>query len=264
MAIQLNATILSRLVRYTKNFNFDLGMTYLLSEWKGLFSIKNLGSDLSAGITVAFVALPLSLAIALASHMPPESGLVTAIIAGIVCALFGGAPLAVSGPAAAMSVLIADNVQSYGVENLAFICLIAGCMQLLSGIFGLGKLGRYVPLPVIAGFTAGIGVIILISQLPRAFGLLPPPESHTLDVFYHLKQYLEQINLSCFLVVIVTVFIIRVLPKFFPTFPSILPAVVIATLIVYLFNLKHVPLIGPIPASLPSPHFPKLFPHQPS
>jgi len=136
------------------NSNFTLGIQKLLPEWKKIFTLKDFGADLTAGTTVAFVAIPLSLAIALASGVSPATGLMTAIVAGIVCAFFGGTPLAVSGPAAAMSVLIADIVEKQGTDGLIIICLLAGAMQLVSGMAGLGKLCRYVPLPVIAGFTA--------------------------------------------------------------------------------------------------------------
>lgn len=234
------------------------GIRYLLTEWKSLFSKKFLLADLLAGITVACVAIPLSLAIALASGVSPGTGLVTAIVAGIVCGLFGGTPLSVSGPAAAMAILIADNVENFGVEAVAFMCLIAGLMQLLSGTLGLGKLARFVPIPVIAGFTAGIGVIILIGQLPRAFGLTPPPESHIFAVFNHLKDYIHDINGTCLLLVVITIVIIRGLPKLLPKVPAILPAVIITTLIVYLFDLNNVPLIGNIPRTLPAPHLPIL------
>ncbi len=240
-----------------KNFRWNLGIPSLLPEWKAIFSPTYFGADLAAGITVAFVAIPLSLAIALASGMSPASGLVTAIIAGIVCALFGGTPLAVSGPAAAMSVLIANNVEKFGVKGLVFMGLIAGVLQLLSGISGLGKFSRYVPLPVVAGFTAGIGVIIIIGQLPRAFGLEPPTESHTFDVIMHVKDYFYDINLVSLSIVILTIGIIRGLPYIFPKVPGILPAVLIATLVVYFFHLP-VQLIGEIPRSLPAPQLPSL------
>lgn len=232
--------------------------SYIFSEWKPMFSKKFLLADLLAGITVACVAIPLSLAIALASGVSPGTGLITAIVAGIVCALFGGTSLAVSGPAAAMAILIADNAERFGVEAVAYMCLIAGLMQLLSGIFGLGKLARYVPIPVIAGFTAGIGMIILIGQLPRAFGLTPPPESHVFAVFNHLKEYFHEINGTCLFLVVTTITIIRGLPKLLPKVPAILPAVVVSTLIVYFFDLTNVPLIGDIPRSLPAPHLPTL------
>lgn len=241
-----------------KNSNLLLGIPSLLPEWKSLFSSKYFLADLGAGITLAFIAIPLSLAIALASGFTPAAGLVTAIIAGIVCALFGGTTLAVSGPAAAMSVLIADNVEKFGLKGLVMMGFLAGLMQLLSGMFGIGKLGKYVPLPVIAGFTAGIGFIILVGQLPRAFGLQPPPESHVIDVLLHLKQYFHEISGTTLLLVVLTILIIRGLPKFFPRLPSILIAVVVATIITYTCNLTDVALIGSIPNSLPKPHLPTL------
>src|SRR3990167_4694770 len=243
---------------HLKTLYHHLGIPYLLTEWKSLLSTKHLAADTSAGITVAFIAIPLSLAIALASGVPPGIGLITAIIAGIVCAVFGGTPLAVSGPAAAMSVLIADIVEKFGISTLAIVCLIAGLMQFISGVLGLGKLARYVPLPVIAGFTAGIGVIILIGQLPRAFGLMPPAESHVFDVFMHIKEYFHEINGACLLLVVVTILFIRGLPRLFPKVPSILAAVITATAIVYFFNLTDVPLIGAIPHNLPTPQLPSV------
>jgi carbonic anhydrase len=229
----------------------------LLPEWKRLASRRYLLDDILSGATVTCVAIPLSLAIALASNVPPAVGLVTAIVAGIVCSLFGSSSLSVSGPAAAMSVLIADIVQKYGMENLIFIGLIAGLMQLLSGLFGLGKLSRYVPMPVISGFTAGIGAIILIGQLPRAFGLAPPAESHVADVFNHIKEYVHEINGACLFLVVVTVTIIKLWPKIFPKVSPILPAVAISSLIAYFTNL-NIPLIGEIPRTLPSPQLPHI------
>ena len=241
-----------------QGFSLDLGVRKLLPAWKNLFTTKYLLDDVYAGITVAFIAIPLSLAIALASGVPPEVGLVTAIVAGIVCALFGGTPLSVCGPAAAMCILIADIVEKFGVPSLLLIGALAGVMQLVSGIFGLGRLGRYVPLPVIAGFTAGIGVIILIGQLPRAFGLVPPPESDIFSVFSHLKEYLHQINGTCILLVALTIGIIRGLPKALPKVPAILPAVLIVSLVTFVFDLSNVPLIGAIPRSLPTPALPAM------
>lgn len=241
-----------------KDIRLDLGLSKLLPEWKALFSPKYFAADLIAGITVAFVAIPLSLAIALASGVPPGVGLITAVIAGIVCALFGGTPLAVSGPAAAMSVLIASVVEKHGLAALPMIGLLAGCMQLISGIFGLGKLSRFVPIPVIAGFTAGIGVIIFFGQLPRAFGLEPPSESHITDIITHIRDYNNDIKITCLLLVILTFGIIRGLPKVLPSIPPILPAVFVTTALVYFFRLTDVPLIGDIPRSLPAPSFPAL------
>ncbi len=240
----------------SKHLKLDLGIVYLLSEWKKLFSKKYLLNDINAGLTVACVAIPLSLAIALASGVSPAVGLVTAIIGGIVCALFGGTPLAVSGPAAAMSIIIANSVEKFGVKGLVFICLMIGIMQLISGILRLGRLSRFVPLPVVAAFTAGIGVIIIIGQLPRVFGLPQPDQSHLISVISHLTQYFSQIKPNAFILVVITIAIIRLLPKIFPKIPSALVAVVIVTGLTQFFSLGHVPMIGEIPRTLPTPHIP--------
>lgn len=237
--------------------HFDLGIKQLIPEWKKLFSPEFLFADISAGFIVACVAIPLSLAIALASGVTPAVGLVTAIIAGIVCALFGGTPLAVSGPAAAMTILIANTIESFGVKGLVLMTLICGVMQFISGVLGLGKLSRYVPFPVIAGFTAGIGAIILIGQLPRAFGLQPPEQSHVYDVFAQIAHYINDTNYFCPLLVVLTIAIIRILPHYLPKVPSILVAVASVSAIAY-FSGMHVPLIGDIPRSLPTPKFPEL------
>ena len=154
---------------------YDLGVRgVLLPEWRALVSSEHLREDVLAGVTVACVAVPLLLAIALASGVAPGVGLVKAIIAGVVCALFGGTRLSVSGPAAAMAVLIDEVVGEHGVGGLLVVGVACGILQLATGVFGLGRLIRFVPVPVIEGFTAGIGAIILMGQLPRAFGLPPP------------------------------------------------------------------------------------------
>jgi carbonic anhydrase len=248
-------------LRYLNYLRLNLGIPDLLPSWRALFSPNFFLTDSLAGLTVAFIAIPLSLAIALASGVAPETGLITAIVAGIVCALFGGTPLSVSGPAAAMAVIIADNVESHGIKGLVLICLVAGFMQLVSGIAGLGRFARYVPLPVIAGFTAGIGAIILIGQLPRAFGLLPPPASHIFSVFVHFTDYIHEANYTCLTLVIMTLAIIHFLPKYFQRIPAVLPAVIIAAAIVYFLNLDQtadIALIGYIPNSLPAPTLPTL------
>jgi carbonic anhydrase len=203
------------------------------------------------------VAVPLSLAIALASKVEPAVGLVTAIIAGIVCAFFGGTPLAVSGPAAAMAVLIASNVEKFGLGGLLVIAFGAGLLQLLCGTLGLGKLIRFVPIPVIAGFTAGIGAIILIGQLPRAFGLPPASQGHVVDVLKHLVDMAEHMKPLVFGLCLSTVLIAKLLPKIRPSWPAPLFAVVIPSLVVALVGWD-VPLIGEIPRSLPAPHLPAL------
>ncbi len=239
------------------SFRLDLGLRKLIPEWKQLLSPRDLKDDIVAGITVACIAIPLSLAIALASGVDPAVGLITAIVAGVVVALFNGTPLAVSGPAAAMAVLIASVVQQFGIGGLLVVGLGTGILQVLTGVFGLGKLIRFVPVPVVAGFTAGIGGIILIGQLPRALGLPPPAQSHVFDVITHLGQLLHETNLIALGLTMTTLVISLGLPKVLPKLPAPLIGVVVPTIAVFAFGLK-VPTIGALPSSLPMPQLPTL------
>ena len=170
----------------------DLGLPKLWPEWRALFTRTYLKEDFQAGLSSAGVVVPLSLAIALASSVPPGVGLLTAILGGIVSSLFGGTPLAVSGPSAAMSILVGSVVQNHGFNYLLVVLFCCGILQLLGGIFGLGKLIQFIPIPVVSGFTAGIGAILAINQLPRAMGLPAPDQSQTIFVITHIKNYLYQ------------------------------------------------------------------------
>ncbi|HYO55639.1 bifunctional SulP family inorganic anion transporter/carbonic anhydrase [Archangium sp.] len=222
-----------------------------------MFSRRTLAADVMAGLLVACVAIPLSLAIALASGVEPGVGLISAIVAGIVCALMGGTRLAVSGPAAAMTVIVAAVVQEQGTGGLLVVVMAAGLLQLLTGLLGAGRLIRFVPLSVVAGFTAGIGAIILIGQLPRALGLQPPEQSHILDVLTHLRELIGQSDPRALGLTVLTMGIAFGLPRFLPRSPALLAAVVVPTVLVWLTGMS-VELIGEIPRSLPLPSLPAL------
>lgn len=239
------------------NLTLDLGISKLLPEWKQLFTLRGLRNDIISGTAVACVAMPLSLAIALASGVPPAVGLITAIIAGVVCSLFGGTPLGISGPAAAMAIVVAAAVQKYGSGAILMIGLSCGLMQALSGVLGLGKLIRFVPLPVVSGFTAGIGAIILIGQLPRALGLPVPDQSHVVFVITHVKDYIGNTNLASLGLSMGTLILAIGLPKIFRKVPAPLIAVAVMTLIAIIFKL-NVESIGSIPRHLPLPALPSI------
>ncbi len=238
--------------------HFDLGIKQLIGQWRGMLSKKYLADDMLAGVIVACVAIPLSLAIALASGVPPEIGLVTAIVAGIVCAMFGGVPLAVSGPAAAMAVLVGSVVQDFGLSALLVIGFGCGVLQLLTGMFGLGALVRFVPLPVVMGFTAGIGAIILVGQFPRLLGLPAPDEAHVFSVIAHITSLLHQTQPASLLLALSTMAIALAMPKIWPRMPSPLFAVAIPSLVAF---VMHIPVetVGSIPNSLPLPKSPDFF-----
>lgn len=239
------------LPRSSRAIRWDLGIPGLLRQWRALLTKRFLLRDTVAGITVAFVAVPLSMAIALASDVPPAAGLVTAIVAGALCAVFGGAPLGVSGPAAAMAVLVASIVEDHGMGGLVAASLIAGALQLLTGLFGLGRIARLVPLPVIAGFTAGIGVVILVGQLPRVLGLPPPDQAHVVDVLTHIQELIEHAVPAAVALAVGTLAIVMVSARISPLVPGHLLAVVLATLAASVFALD-VELVGPLPESIVS------------
>ncbi len=245
----------------TPNRNlWDLGLFSLLSDWKRLFSSDCFRQDFISGLVVACAAVPLSLAIALASGVTPATGLTTAIVAGIVCALFGGSPLSVSGPAAAMSILVNTAVIKYGLSGLFLLTLVCGALQIFSGVFRLGKIIRFVPAPVIMGFTAGIGAIIFTGQLPKALGLPAADPSHVCDVITHSMEIFRQTNPMELFLSLLTIGLMFTFPKFSSKVPAALVAVVVPSTLAIFLKIQ-VEVIGTIPTSLLLPTVPTLPKH---
>jgi len=242
---------------FAKLIRWDLGVRKLAGEWKNLFKLEGLREDITAGIVVACVALPLSLAIALASSVAPAIGLTTAIIAGVVCAIFGGTRLAVSGPAAAMAVLVGNVVEQHQMNGLFIVALGCGALQLLSGSLGLGRFLRFVPATVVHGFTAGVGAIILIGQLPRLLGLPPPDEAHVFNVISHLGEFIHKTKISELGLSLFALTVTVGLPRIYSKIPSAIVAVVACTAAATLMGLP-VATIGAIPESLAQPYIPEL------
>src|SRR5689334_7111202 len=135
------------------------------------YTAKKLGSDLIAGVIVGIVALPLAIAFAIASGVKPEQGLYTAVVAGLVIGALGGSRAQISGPTGAFIVIIYGIVQKYGYDGLATATLIAGFLLILMGFARMGALLKFIPYPVIVGFTGGIALIIFSSQIKDFFGL---------------------------------------------------------------------------------------------
>jgi carbonic anhydrase len=236
---------------------FDLGVRGLVPQWRQMFSRKTLFPDIAAGVTVACVAIPLSLAIALASEVPPAVGLVTAIVASIIVPFFNGTPLAVAGPAAALAVLVGTIVEEHGLAGLTFIVLLVGAMQLLTGVLGLGRVIRLVPTSVVHGFTAGIGVIIILQQLPRAFGFPAPDEAHVLAVLLELPYRIPNADLWAVGFATFAAATTMFMPRWLPKAPAALIAVVLCTALSYLVGGTGAEL-GALPTGLPAPSFPGL------
>ena len=137
--------------------------------------------DVIAGIIVAIIALPLSIALALASGVGPEQGIYTAIIAGFVISAFGGSAVQVSGPTAAFATIVAGIVAENGMDGLIVATVMAGIILILMGIFRLGNLIKFIPFTITTGFTSGIAVTIVIGQLKDFFGVTYPAGMHTVE-----------------------------------------------------------------------------------
>ncbi|MGD2083905.1 MAG: SulP family inorganic anion transporter, partial [Chromatiales bacterium] len=140
-------------------------------------NLESLRSDVLAGLTVGVIALPLSMALAIASGAPPQHGLYTAVVAGVVIALAGGSPVNISGPTAAFVVILLPITQTYGLGGLLISGMMAGVILVAMGLARLGGLIEVVPYPVTIGFTAGIGVVIAVLQIPDLLGLSLGPLS---------------------------------------------------------------------------------------
>eukprot|EP00741_Cyanophora_paradoxa_P021789 tig00000241_g21032.t1 len=236
----------------------DLGLRALAREWAGLLSsAANLRNDLQAGFIIAFVSVPLSLAIAVGAGLPPEVGLLTAIVGAVVASLAGGTPLAVSGPAAAIVATCYSIYGHFGAAGVVLVTGACGALQALSGILSLGALARFVPVPVVAGFTGGIGVTVLVQQLPTALSLSKPPSSHSLDVLRHVAGAIGGANPASAALAAATVACILALPRvpFLGRLPATLTSVLALTAASAALALP-VPSIGHIPSSLPAPRLP--------
>lgn len=218
-------------------------------------------ADLLAGATVGIVALPLALAFGVSSGVGAEAGLVTAIIAGLVAAIFGGSNVQVSGPTGAMVVVLVPIVAQHGPGAVSTVALMAGVMVLLAGVLRLGRALSYLPWPVIEGFTAGIGVIIFLQQLPSALGVRL--EGHSTNALLAAWQVLGEASWPKALIPLAVVAIVAAIMLAFGRWFPALPGSFIAILVVAVASwAMQLPLaaIGELPNSLPLPSLPSLDP----
>ena len=221
--------------------------------------------DLIASITVAIVALPLSMAIAVASGVTPERGLYAAIVGGFLVSALGGSRWQIGGPAGAFIVLVAATTARFGLDGLLLTVLMSGAMLTLIGLLRLGVLIRYIPHAVTVGFTCGISVIILASQLKDFGGLTmagpePGPLLPKLVALAHALPTLNVAALSVGLSVVAIIFAVR---HFRPNWPGMLIAVVVSASAAWLLGLPIETIgshFGGIPSGLPVPHLPVVTP----
>lgn len=205
------------------------------------YSAKQLTSDLVAGLIVAIIALPLSIALAIASGVSPEKGLYTAIVAGFVISLFGGSSVNISGPTAAFATIVAGIVAQYGVSGLAIATIMAGVILILMGLLKLGVLIKYIPYTITTGFTSGIALTIVIGQLKDFFGLTFAEGTHAVETMEKLSAVAKSfgtLNWESVIVGVVALLILAVWPKVSKKIPGSLIVVVLGVAVVKLFDMN--------------------------
>lgn len=247
----------------TKPAFADLFTPKLVTVLREGYGSAALRADALAGLTVAIVALPLSMAIAIASGTTPDRGLYTAIIGGFLVSLLGGSRFQIGGPAGAFIVLVAATVERHGIDGLILATVLAGLMMMAAGFLRLGTYVKFVPYPVTVGFTAGIAIIIFASQIKDLLGMsLPGHEPGDLiPKFKALAAAWPSINPAAVMVALLTILVIAGLRRWRPSWPGLLIAVGLAALAAWLFNLPVETIgtrFGGIPRTLPLPALPDL------
>lgn len=230
---------------HRSRFNSVLPFTALREVLKEGYRLDHFIKDLLAGLTVGIIAIPLSMALAIASGVPPQYGLYTAIIAGILIPLTGGSRYSVSGPTAAFVVILYPVAQSYGLNGLLLATLLAGLIMLTLAFARLGRLIEYIPEPVTLGFTSGIAVVIAVLQLNDFLGL------HIAEMpeFFFAKlatlfNHLPAIHTGELTVGLVTLASLILWPKFKTPIPTYLPAAIVGTLTAFLWGFNEIDTIG--------------------
>ncbi|MFA5522357.1 MAG: SulP family inorganic anion transporter [Castellaniella sp.] len=242
-------------------------MIVLQEAWRaGLMARSHWTRNIIAGVIVGIVALPLAMAFAIASGVKPEQGLYTAIIAGLAVSIFGGSRVQIAGPTGAFIVILADIVVRHGVGGLQTATLMAGIILLVFGFARLGIILKFIPAPVIVGFTAGIGVIIWVGQWRDFFGLPAVSGEHFHQKLWQLLQVLPQLDVTttalALLSLVLVLFTSRI-PRF-SRVPGPLVALIVATVLQSAFQFESVATIGStfgeIPRGLPAFQLPDLSP----
>jgi len=224
----------------------------------GLLSKEHWLNNALAGAIVGIVALPLAMAFAIASGAKPEQGIYTAIVAGGLTSLFGGSRLQIAGPTGAFIVILAGITAKYGIEGLQVATLMAGIMLMLMGLTRLGGVIKFIPDPVIVGFTSGIGIIIWVGQWKDFFGLSPATGAeHFHEKFWNLIQAFPGLQLEPTLLGLLTLAVLLTSPRVLKRIPSPLVAMVVATAVQWYFNFENVATIGSAFGGIPQtlPHF---------
>lgn len=227
--------------------------TYNLSQFVG---------DLSAGVIVGIVAIPLAIAFAIASGVSPEKGLFTAIVAGFLISALGGSRVQIGGPTGAFVVIVYGIVQKYGLDGLTVATIMAGIMLIMMGFARFGSMIKFIPYPVIAGFTSGIAVIIFSSQIKDLLGLtMGEVPAEFIEKWAAYFANLDSVNYYAAGISLVSLLIIIFWQRFSKKIPGSLVALIVATVAAVVFELPVETIgsrFGQIPSTLPMPHIPQV------
>ncbi|MBQ6870113.1 MAG: sulfate permease [Alistipes sp.] len=237
----------------------------LLSTLKG-YNLETFSKDFMAGIIVGIVAIPLAIAFGIASGVGPTEGLVTAIIAGLLISVFGGSKVQIGGPTGAFIVIIYGIIQQFGLGGLAIATIMAGVMLVLMGVFRLGSIIKFMPYPIIVGFTGGIAITIFSTQMNDLFGMgIENVPANFIDKWICYFDNIGNINWWSFAVGILSILIIVYTPKFSKKIPGSLLAIVIMTLVCWLLErfagVTSIATIGDLytlPSGLPEWRLPSI------
>lgn len=226
------------------------------------YTRESLTRDVVAGLVVGIVALPLALAFAIASGVPPERGLYTAIIAGFIISALGGSRVQIGGPTGAFVVIVYGIVTKYGYEGLVIVTVMAGIILILLGLARMGALIKFIPYPVVTGFTSGIAVIIFSSQVKDFLGLkMGAVPADFVDKWVAYSAHFGSIDWATTGVAVGSIVLLLLWPRVSRMLPAPFVAMVLATIVVQLFDLPVETIgsrFGGVPSSLPRPHWPDI------
>ncbi len=235
-------------------------MKPMLFKTMKTYSLSQFGKDAVAGLIVAIIALPLSIALAIASGVSPERGIYTAVVAGFVISFLGGSQVQIAGPTAAFATIVAGIVAKNGMDGLIVATIIAGIILILMGVFKLGNLIKFIPFTITTGFTAGIAVTIVLGQLKDFFGVTYPDGMPTVETMQKVKAFAAGINtisIEALIVSLVCLAVLVIMPRITDKLPGSLVAVLLGIVMVkFIPFFSDVPTIGnqyaDIPTGLPS------------
>ena len=251
---------------------------FLLAGWKAMLNPNTIPKDLWAGITVALVALPLNLALAVACGVEPGVGITTGIVGSMIGSLFGGQKYTITGPTAAMAVVLLQVSQTQGIAAVWLVGIIAGCLQMLAGVLRFGKLISYIPMPVMVGFTNAIGILIIFNSLANFIGIPKQPIAHAglkapLAGHPLIPEFIEDIikliwhvivrheyNLYALGIGCIVIAVALLAPRLTKTIPGQLIAIVVGAFVaaIFSYDIPRIIDICHIPKSIPMPSIPNL------